>query len=128
MKINKTKFRLTENNFFSKPQTKNKIVLRNSSTKDMKFFNGWLLRRNGEYKKVTPYTVDRDGRVYEHYDPNYYSEFMGTKTLDKETIGITLVNQGWLKKDYFGPGCIRSVYRGCTPNAVWCSIDGNMRF
>ena len=99
MKINKTKFRLTEDNFFPIKSPKNKIVLRNSSTKDMKFFNGWLLRRNGTYKKVTPYTIDRDGKIYEHYDPTYYSEFMGTKSLDKETIGITLVNQGWLKKD-----------------------------
>ena len=99
MRINKTKFILEEDNFFSEPQEKNKIVLRNSSTPDMKFFNGWLLRRNGKYKKVTQYTVDRDGKVYEHYDPTYYSGFMGIKTLDKQTIGITLVNQGWLKKD-----------------------------
>jgi hypothetical protein len=99
MRINRTKFRLSDSNFFTESQEKHKIVLRNSSTQDMKFFNGWLLRRNGRYKKVTPYTVDRDGKVYEHYDPSYYSKFMGEDTLDKETIGVTLVNQGWLKKD-----------------------------
>jgi len=100
MEINKTKFRLTKQNYIHKKSKKTKIVLRNSSTNDMKFFHGWLLRRNGNYKKVTAYTVDTDGKIYEHFSPEYYSEFMGGQSLDKQTIGITVVNQGWLKKDH----------------------------
>tara|TARA_R110000803_G_scaffold47825_5_gene99608 strand:- start:1645 stop:2265 length:621 start_codon:yes stop_codon:yes gene_type:complete len=99
MGINKTKFKLGVGNFYSEKFNKTKIVLRNSSTSDMRFFNGWLLRRYGEYKKVTAFTVDTDGKVYQHYNPECYSDIMGNKVVDKETIGITIVNQGWLRKD-----------------------------
>jgi N-acetyl-anhydromuramyl-L-alanine amidase AmpD len=99
MKIDKKTHILTKNNFINQKSEKKKIVLVNSFSRDMKFFNGWLLRRNKNYKKVTPYTVDRDGTIYEHYDPKYHSTFLKLDSLDKETIPITIVNQGWLKKD-----------------------------
>jgi len=99
MKIDKKTYILGKNNFFNKKSKKKKIVLVNSFSKDMKFFNGWELRRNKSYKKVTPFTVDRDGTIYEHYNPEYYSGFMKSESLDKETIPVTIVNQGWLKKD-----------------------------
>ena len=100
MKIDKKTHILTKNNFINEKNEKKKIVLVNSFSRDMKFFNGWLLRRNKNYKKVTPYTVDRDGTIYQHYDPKCYSTFLKLDSLDKETIPITIVNQGWLKKRF----------------------------
>ena len=99
MKIDDKKYVLDKNHFFNKKNKKKKIVLTNSFSKDMKFFKGWELRRNKNYKKVTPYTVDVDGTVYQHYNPEYYSNFLKLEELDKQTIPITVVNQGWLKKD-----------------------------
>ena len=54
MKIDKKTHILTKNNFINEKNEKKKIVLVNSFSRDMKFFNGWLLRRNKNYKKVTP--------------------------------------------------------------------------
>jgi N-acetyl-anhydromuramyl-L-alanine amidase AmpD len=99
MKIDKNSYSLSDKHFHSEKYKKRKIVLSNSLCGDMKFFRGWELRRNGTYKKVTHFSVDTNGKVYEHYNPTYHSEFMGSEQLDKETITINIVNQGWLKKD-----------------------------
>ena len=88
MKIDKNSYSLSDKHFHSEKYKKRKIVLSNSLCGDMKFFRGWELRRNGTYKKVTNFSVDTNGEVYEHYNPTYHSEFMGSEQLDKETITI----------------------------------------
>ena len=99
MKINRKKYILSDANYFNKKCKKRKIILTNSLTSDMRFFEGWKLRRNGNYKKVTHYTIDKDGTIHEHFNPEYYSEYMNSSSLDEESIVINLVNEGWLTKD-----------------------------
>ena len=99
MEIDKKTLSLSNKHYYSKKQKKKKIILSNSLSGDMKYFKGWELRRNGNNKKVTHYSIDKQGKVYQHFNPQYFSEFMGSEDLDKETISINIVNQGWLKKD-----------------------------
>ena len=68
------KYILSDANYFNKKCKKRKIILTNSLTSDMRFFEGWKLRRNGNYKKVTHYTIDKDGTIHEHFNPEYYSD------------------------------------------------------
>ena len=75
MKINRKKYILSDANYFNKKCKKRKIILTNCLTSDMRFFEGWKLRRNGNYKKVTHYTIDKDGTIHEHFNPEYYSEY-----------------------------------------------------
>tara|TARA_R110000744_G_scaffold371828_1_gene483076 strand:+ start:78 stop:698 length:621 start_codon:yes stop_codon:yes gene_type:complete len=125
MEINKEKYILGESHYVNEEHKKTKIILTNSLTPDMRFFEGWKLRRNGKYKKVTPYTVDKDGTIYQHFNSKYYSEYMNSKSIDKETILINLVNEGWLTKDaqlnrykdwsgniYKGKNIIKKEWRG----------------
>ena len=56
----------------------------------MRHFESWINRRNGNYKKTTPFTIDVDGTIYQHYDPKYYSDFLNCEQ-DKCNIPIILV-------------------------------------
>lgn len=96
MNINKKDYILKETNYHKKVYQKTQIVVGHSGRKKMRHFDAWVNRRNGNYKKTSPYTIDIDGTIYQHYDPKYYSDFLNCEQ-DKCNISITLVNQGWLK-------------------------------
>tara|TARA_B110000211_G_C14014609_1_gene524801 strand:+ start:429 stop:1064 length:636 start_codon:yes stop_codon:yes gene_type:complete len=99
MEINKDKYKLTTNNYFDKEFDKQQIILGNTLLPDMKHVNGWEHRLGGNYTKTSAYTIDRKGNIYEHFDPKYYSDFIGDKSVDKKSISISVENQGWLMKD-----------------------------
>lgn len=50
---------------------------------------------------ATPYVIDRDGTIYETYDPKYWAYHLGVKgmtSMEKASIGIELVAYGQLLK------------------------------
>lgn len=96
MEIDIETYKLPEDNFYKEIYEKTQIVIGHNSRKDMRHFDSWLHRRNGKYKKTATYSIDKDGKVYQHYDPKYYSDFIGVEQ-DRCNISIVLVNQGWLK-------------------------------
>lgn len=96
MIIDKKTYSLNGTNYHKKIYTKTQIVIGNSGRKLMRHFDAWLNRRNGKYKKTSAFTIDKDGSIYQHYDPKYYSDFTGVEQ-DKCNISIILVNGGWLK-------------------------------
>tara|TARA_R110002110_G_scaffold215791_2_gene429720 strand:+ start:2215 stop:2808 length:594 start_codon:yes stop_codon:yes gene_type:complete len=96
--IDKEKYKLKNTNYYSQVYKKTQIVIGHNSRKDMRHYQGWLRLNFGEYKKTSHYSIDKDGCVYEHFDPKYYSDFIGHEQ-DKCNISINLVNVGWLKND-----------------------------
>jgi len=96
MFIDKEKYKLNESNYYDSVYKKTQIVIGHSGRKEMRHFDSWLYRRNGQYKKTSAFSIDTEGNVYQHFDPKYYSDFLGNEQ-DKCNISITLVNQGWLK-------------------------------
>jgi hypothetical protein len=94
--INTLTYILPENNFYKEVYHKTQIVIGHNSRKDMRHYYTWINRRNGNYKKTATYSIDKDGTIYQHYDPKYYSDFLGCDQ-DKCNISIMLVNEGWLK-------------------------------
>lgn len=96
MIIDTETYQLNKTNFYKKIYTKTQIVIGHTGRKDMRHFDAWLNRRNGQYKKTAAFSIDKDGVVYQHYDPKYYSDFIGVEQ-DKCNISIVLVNCGWLK-------------------------------
>lgn len=96
--IDKKSYILGENNYYDKKYTKNQIVIGHTGRKDMRHYDGWLNRKNGKYKKTSHFTIDKDGTIYQHFNPEFYSDFIGVEQ-DKSNISISLVNEGWLKKD-----------------------------
>ena len=99
MDIDNETYSLPENNYYPIEFKKRQIVLGNSFSEKNKHIKGWLNREMGEYKKTSMFTIDRKGKVYQHFTPNNYSDFTNNKSVDKKIISITIENQGWLNKD-----------------------------
>jgi hypothetical protein len=99
MVIDKETYKLPNKNYHKQEYTKKQIVIGHTGRKEMFHYSAWKNRHNGEYKKTTAYTIDKDGTIYEHYDPKYYSDFILLHDMAPFTIPITLTNVGWVKKD-----------------------------
>lgn len=99
MVIDKETYKLSENNYFKKEYTKKQIVVGHTGRKDMYHYSSWINRHNGGYKKSAAFTIDREGNIYQHYDPKFYSEFISLYDMAPFTIPITLTNVGWVQKD-----------------------------
>ena len=100
MVINKEKFKLGENSYIKEIHPKKLLVIGNTMSSGMKHFDSWVNKINGKYKKTAAYTITLDGKIYEHYDPKYYSRYVGAGLFDKNIIPIALENEGWVTKDF----------------------------
>lgn len=99
MYIDTTTYKLSEENYVSQGTKKNKIIIGLTYTNDMKHYDGWVKRLNGKYKNTAMFTVKLDGKVCQHFSPNYFSDYMSDLKLNENTITILLENEGWLVKD-----------------------------
>jgi hypothetical protein len=96
--INKEKYKLPNNNYHEVEYPKSQIVIGHNGRKDMRHFEGWVNRRNKKSTDTSNFTITKSGLVYQHFEPKYYSDFLGVEQ-DKGNISILLVNEGWLKED-----------------------------
>ena len=99
MNIDSLTYQLKENNFFTTKHSKELIVIGNSFSEKLNHFTGWLNRFDGDYKKTANYTVTRKGDIFEHFNPEFYSNFINNEKNNKKIISIVIENKGWLKKD-----------------------------
>tara|TARA_Y100000389_G_C17466234_1_gene525889 strand:+ start:245 stop:847 length:603 start_codon:yes stop_codon:yes gene_type:complete len=99
MNIDKKTYLLPEKNYYKAEYTKKQIVVGHSGRKNMYHYSSWINRLNGEYKKTASYTIDKDGKIYQHYDPKYYSDYVTIHDMAPFTIPIVLTNVGWLNRD-----------------------------
>jgi len=98
-KIDKISYPLSDDNYIKNVFEKKQIVVGHTFTNDMSHIIGWENRYNGSYKKTAAFTIDLDGKIYQHFDPKYYSNFLNIQTIDENVISIALVNEGWLIRD-----------------------------
>jgi hypothetical protein len=130
MVIDDTKYVIPSNNYIKTETIKKQIILGDTFNHDMRHVFGWLHRFNGRYKKTAPFTINKDGVVYKHFEPKYKSLFFGVNDLDDKSIVILLENDGWLVKDnqknefitcigdiYNKPDVINKKWRGYD---YWC--------
>lgn len=99
MIIDKTTHILSPSNYIETETIKHQIVLGHTSTYDMNHVVKWKNRLNGKYNKTAAFTVDINGKVYMHFDPIYFSNFLGNPDIDKKSIVILLENNGSLLFD-----------------------------
>lgn len=99
MVINSEDYKLSDNNYIHQATSKTRIVIGATYTTKMKHFDGWLLRSNGNYSRTAMFTIGMDGTIYQHFSPNYFSDFMLDPDLNETSITILLENEGWLDKD-----------------------------
>jgi len=91
-------YKLPDNNYYKEDYTKTQIIVGNTYRSDMNHYGSWIYRVNGNNKKSATFTINKGGKIYQHYDPKYYSTFVNN-TQDKASISIILENVGWFKKD-----------------------------
>ena len=97
--IDKKTYDLNESQYYPEKVRKEKIIVGHTYSPDLKFINGWFTREGGKYGKVPHFTISKEGKIYQHVDPSFYCDFLQKKMIDKESISILLVNEGWLQKD-----------------------------
>jgi uncharacterized UPF0160 family protein len=97
--IDNKSFKLPAKSYISTETGKSQIILAHTFNHDMRHFNGWLHRNNGNYKKTASYTISQSGIIYEHFDPKYYSRFFKNYEQNLKSVVILIENDGWLIKD-----------------------------
>lgn len=98
MLIDTETYKLTENNYHKEIYDKTQIIIGHTYQKGMLHYANWIYRLNGKNKKTATFTITKEGDVYQHYDPIYYSSFVNNQQ-DKASISIVLENLGWFRKD-----------------------------
>jgi|LakMenEpi03Aug12_release.lakeMendotaPanAssembly.Ray.scaffolds.fasta_scaffold05410_13 hypothetical protein len=91
-------YKLTDSNYHKEVYDKTQIVIGHTFQKNMLHYVGWVYRLNGKNKKTATFTITKEGKVFQHYDPIYYSTFINNQQ-DRASISIVLENMGWFKKD-----------------------------
>ncbi len=98
MQIDKKKYLISENNHYKTQTVKTQIVLSSSLRKDNFYLVHLQNKEYGRTKRWNNFTITRDGKVYQHFDTKYHSDFLSIKEADKKIISIVLENMGALFK------------------------------
>ena len=98
MHIEKQTNKKKEKNRYKTKTNKTQIVIGCSLRKNNYHINRLSHKDYGNSKKWNTYSISRNGEIYEHYDPQYYSDFLDIKDSDKQSISIILENMGSVVK------------------------------
>lgn len=98
MKINKTKYKVTKDNYYHTKNTKNQILIGFSMRKKDYHIKRLQNKELGKSKKWNTFTITREGVIYQHFPDENHSDYVGNKKADIQTITIVLENMGVLTK------------------------------
>jgi hypothetical protein len=96
--IDKKKHKIANINYYKSKYKKTQIIIAFSLRKDDYHLKRMYHKEFGISKKWNTFTINRDGVIYQHYDPKYYTDFINKKKIDKQSISIILENMGALIK------------------------------
>lgn len=99
MIIDKKTHKINQKHYHELINEKTQIIIGFSLRKDDYHINRLKHKKYGKTKKWNTYTISRDGQIFEHFEPKYYSDFIGLKNIDKQSISIVLENMGSLLKN-----------------------------
>lgn len=94
MRIDKKTYAISEVNRYKTTLPKTQIVIGTSLRKSNYHIKRLQHKEHGESKAWNTYTISREGKVYQHFDDKYHSDFIGVKEGDKNAISIVLENMG----------------------------------
>jgi len=115
---NKT-YKVKRENHYVTKHKKRQIILAGSLRK--KNFHIKRLKKKdfGKTKKWPTYSISREGVIYQHFDPKYYSDFMGIKEIDKPSISIVLENMGMVFFDHERNTFLNAIHEECSEDNVY---------
>ncbi|MFW6219302.1 MAG: N-acetylmuramoyl-L-alanine amidase [bacterium] len=94
-----TKTYYAENGYYKEEHNKTQILLSGSLRKGSNRIIRYKNQVNGKGKFWPNYTITREGIIYEHFSPKYYSNYFGVSHIDYKIITVELENMGWLLQD-----------------------------
>lgn len=94
--IDRETYKINEHNFYKEEYEKSLIILGGTNRISDYYLKRQLKKDNKKNKDWNTYTITRDGIIYEHYNPIYYSEFIGDSIIDRKSVSILLENMGHL--------------------------------
>jgi len=100
LKIDKKSRRLDGKKYYKTKYTKTQIILGSTNRYDNFYYLNQKSKIGGGSKDSNAYTISREGIIYEHFDPKYYTDFMGDKSIDKGSISVMLENMGGLTYNF----------------------------
>ena len=97
-RIDRKTHKIGDGNRYKSVTEKSQIIISFSLRKDDYHIKRLKHKEYGNTKKWNTFSITREGEIFEHYDPKYYSDFSGAKNVDKKSISIVLENMGTLTK------------------------------
>lgn len=99
MALDKDTYAVETKNYHMTKHKKEQIILGGSLRKGSNHILHLQTKDFGMTKRWPTFSITREGKIYQHFDPVYYSDFMGNRELDKKSISIVLENMGMLFYD-----------------------------
>lgn len=118
MKIEKT------GNFKSlgKNKKKTQIILTHTSRNSKDYIKSLIYRFNGKNKKIPNYLIERNGIISQFMSNFEYAGYFTNKTINENSIIISLENLGWLEKEPLNNqyvNWIGDIYKGVVYEKKW---------
>ncbi len=96
LQIDRETHKISEINRYKTTCPKTQILIASSLRKNDYHITRLKHKDFGKSKKWNTFTISRDGKIFQHYDAKYHTDFLGIKEADKQIISIVLENMGWL--------------------------------
>lgn len=128
LSMDKERYAVTTKNHYQTKNKKSQIILGGSLRKDSNHIIHLQYKDFGQTKKWPTFSITREGKIYQHYDPTYYSDYMGVKDIDKKSISIVLENMGMLFYDANKEQFVNWINERCPDNLVYEKVWKNCRY
>ena len=96
--IDQQTHKVEDYNFVKSINDKKQIIIASSLRKSNYHILRLKSKNRGRHTRWNCYTISREGSVYEHFNPKYYSNYLDIKKADKQSIVVVLENMGSLLK------------------------------
>lgn len=96
VKIDTKTYKIKEGSYYSTRNRKKQIILADSLRKENLHIKRYQHKDFGKTKSWPTFSISREGKIFQHYNPSYYTDFFGDKLIDKQSISIILENMGML--------------------------------
>jgi len=96
---------LPDNEYNKTVTPKTQIVLHHTVSSTGQYVGDWFRSDNGKSKVATAFVIDKDGTIYQLFDPKYWAWHIGKSSTQKhnqQSIGIELANEGLLTQHIVG--------------------------
>ena len=120
MEIDKNTYSVSEFNYIKEKTNKNLIILGDTCRSESNHIKRMYIKDNKKSLAWNTYTISRNGEIYEHFNPMYYSETTDDPLINKRSITILFENMNLLSyEDGKYLNWINELYNGNIYKKQW---------